>query len=69
MKGFYSSFKKHYFTVSIDYCNQTVLSSIMPGHTCRPRAEAEKLLAKGIDVHLLTLTSYFDQKNFEGEPI
>jgi len=48
VKGFYSSLQSQYFKIKIDYCNQTVLDGILPGHTCRPRADAEKLAEEGV---------------------
>jgi hypothetical protein len=70
VKGFYSSLQNQYFKIKIDYCNQTLLDGILPGHTCRPREEADNLTADGgVIIYLMTLTSYFDQKNFKGNPI
>jgi hypothetical protein len=45
VKGFYSSLEIQYFKIKIDYCNQAVLDGILPGQTCRPRAEADELVA------------------------
>ena len=69
VKGFYSSLQNQYFKIKIDYCSQTVLDGILPGHKCRAKAEADKLVAEGIIIYLMTVTSYFDQKNFKGDPI
>jgi hypothetical protein len=45
LQGFYSSIRSKYLVFKIDYCNQTVLSGIFPGHTCRTRNESENMIS------------------------